>query len=833
MIPSFSSFRFDLPSFFLGVLIFCLVSLIIWGVKRTAVFRGGKNRSSWIKSIPRQTGQMEKIYLRELYLSTQRLHLAGEIFPFDEIKIKPLLLAPPVRSQPDETQASLSMIPSILPYLPDWPELPGLVNAPRLSLSQALSGGMDLLIVAPPGHGKTSLFIDLISEMAGRPDSSKGSTARIPFYLTARDFGPIGKGIAEEKIFQGITKSVPVLKDSSLKAYFFNLLSSGRVLILLDGLDELSPSEIDVRLPIIESFKKAHPNAQIVLTSNQDLYLTQAPLGFTPLYLASWTRQDLSRFLQNWIKKWSERILTKEDTEFKVIDFMVRENALETLQQTRSPFEITLQILLFCSGNPSFEDPSQLIKSYLLTRKIDDEAIAMVSRMAANFLQKEVSQLSINKIQEMDLAFTEIKDDAGESQSDSQNTQRISMEEMLQSLLDAQIMVQSSSGEVYFSRTSWLSFFAAQALVSTEIPASEFNNFTKWQAGRDAIHFLAMISDITAQVDQFLRKDEQPLFPRILLCSRWIPWSLGTSAWRITLFKKLALYITKDFLPFSVRVRFLSALALSGDASIPGLLNHFLSSPDEVLKQLSILGMSLTGQPQNISVLQKYLSAENPRTRFSSCLALGSYLPQKKGIENIARVLLRGDETNRRLAAEILSSDPEDGYSILQEAVTLEDILTRRAVVFGLARVQQPWAIDLLKKMQVEDSQWVVRNAAAQALEIIEKGIPDIPHPLADPHNAPWLIEFASKQGYGISPEKDITEILYLAMNHGNNEEKSAAMDYLHFHPSEEYVGLLYQLIYSADPHLCDKAYLELWYLDSSNYPLPPVQKFGLGYPNL
>jgi len=58
-----------------------------------------------------------------------------------------------------------------------------------------------------------------------------------------------------------------------------------------------------------------------------------------------------------------------------------------------------------------------------------------------------------------------------------------------------------------------------------------------------------------------------------------------------------------------------------------------------------------------------------------------------------------------------------EGYEILKEGTSLEDIITRRAAVFGLASIRSSWANDLLERIVVEDSQWVVRNAAGQALE--------------------------------------------------------------------------------------------------------------------
>ena len=100
---------------------------------------------------------------------------------------------------------------------------------------------------------------------------------------------------------------------------------------------------------------------------------------------------------------------------------------------------------------------------------------------------------------------------------------------------------------------------------------------------------------------------------------------------------------------------------------------------------------------------------------------------------------------------------------MLREGASMNDIMVRRAVIHGLSRIEQPWAIELLQKMQVEDEQWVVRNLATQYIEQGSKPDPRVPQKLPIPSETPWLIEFAGKQGMGIPRGGSAADVLATA----------------------------------------------------------------------
>jgi HEAT repeat protein len=140
--------------------------------------------------------------------------------------------------------------------------------------------------------------------------------------------------------------------------------------------------------------------------------------------------------------------------------------------------------------------------------------------------------------------------------------------------------------------------------------------------------------------------------------------------------------------------------------------------------------------------------------------------------------------------------------------------------VFALANVKEEWARQLLEQIAVQDGQWVVRNAAVQALELFNKPNPYIPAKLPAPSQASWLIAYAARQGVGVPPDAVPIELLYSALEDGTEEEKIASLDYMRLIPNEEIIQKVYRLAASEHGAMKDAAMLALWYLRASGVRL-------------
>ncbi|HET6847122.1 MAG TPA: HEAT repeat domain-containing protein, partial [Anaerolineales bacterium] len=169
-----------------------------------------------------------------------------------------------------------------------------------------------------------------------------------------------------------------------------------------------------------------------------------------------------------------------------------------------------------------------------------------------------------------------------------------------------------------------------------------------------------------------------------------------------------------------------------------------------------------------------------------------------------------------------------EGHAMLRDGATMADIPLRRAAAYGLGRIQEPWTIQALEKMRLEDDQWIVRNAASEMIEMRARRIdPRTPRPLSPPSQTPWLIRFAGTLGIGISPGAPATSVLLAALKSPHGDERLAAVEYLRGVQADSVVKELYDAMFGNDAELREAAYLVLWEMGASGLKLPDPAKYG------
>ena len=137
--------------------------------------------------------------------------------------------------------------------------------------------------------------------------------------------------------------------------------------------------------------------------------------------------------------------------------------------------------------------------------------------------------------------------------------------------------------------------------------------------------------------------------------------------------------------------------------------------------------------------------------------------------------------------------------------------------------------MELLHKMEVEDSQWVVKDAASHALAELAMPNPFVPHPFPALSNTPWLIVFAGERGVGIAPGKPAMDLVLQAVREGNEDQRLAALAFLETHGRASAVLPCYHSYYGERGELRECAYRTIWHLGTGGVPLPPPVQYGLG----
>jgi HEAT repeat protein len=401
-----------------------------------------------------------------------------------------------------------------------------------------------------------------------------------------------------------------------------------------------------------------------------------------------------------------------------------------------------------------------------------------------------------------------------------------SVRRMLPELAKSMILAYRPGSKISFSHPMVAGYLAGIGLASRG-GAAPLLPQPHWAGRSLALEFVAAAADVTGLVNAML-DDEDPLMRRTLIAARW-PRHAGAAAWRTSLLRALAGLLQREALSIGLRLRLAAALAHSGEKSIGALFRQMLSANSVSVRFLGILGCGLSRSAKAVPELAQMLYDPSPQVSRAAALALVA-IGDNPALEAVTAALLQGDETLRKAAAEALANHPDEGYAVLRDGTAVDDLAVRRAVVFGLARLGSlDWARQLLESIQVEDSQWVVRNAAQQGLEAIGQFRLRVPRPQPPLHETPWLIKFAGEQGMGVT-EKTAWETAGLALRQGSEEQRLAAMDLLRQRPgaARNLLRDLYTILHGPEGELREAAFWTLWQVGAAGIDLPSAEQLGV-----
>ena len=248
-------FRFpnlDNFSFWLGVVLTSLVWWVIFLLRspfqqmraNARLKQAGKNEKA------RVINPVEERYRQSVLRQAQGLHLAAPLFSLDEILEPSQLLAPPPRVEPGTPVYTEDIVETTVPYLPAWPELAAIYKAPTVTLSEALSGNSDIVLVGQTGMGKTVALASLASRLARRDPEPGLAPETLPFLIHVADLDlPINKDNPLNPLIDLVAEKASVFDLPRIPDFIRRSFSDGLALLLLDGTDELTPDGLSAPIP--------------------------------------------------------------------------------------------------------------------------------------------------------------------------------------------------------------------------------------------------------------------------------------------------------------------------------------------------------------------------------------------------------------------------------------------------------------------------------------------------------------------------------------------------------------------------------------------------------
>ena len=177
----------------------------------------------------------------------------------------------------------------------------GLAPVPQRA-EQALSGHRRILVRGSAGSGKTTLLQWLATAAARRelPESLADLSDCVPLLIRLRAVAKREELPGPEEFLAVVAK--PLAGHAQAAGWVTEQLEQGRILLLVDGVDEVPEADRERTRRWLTELMDAYPDARYVVTTRpsavREGWLARA--GFTELELQPMSRGDVAAFIAKW-----------------------------------------------------------------------------------------------------------------------------------------------------------------------------------------------------------------------------------------------------------------------------------------------------------------------------------------------------------------------------------------------------------------------------------------------------------------------------------------------------------------------------------------------------
>jgi len=167
---------------------------------------------------------------------------------------------------------------------------------------QAVEKYNKLRVLGKPGSGKSTFLKHLAIEC----NREQFCESQVPVFIKLRDFAECYREKRQIDFLEFVHQEF-LISDISQISVIKKLLQAGRVLLLIDGMDEVYQEEESAILNEIRRFSQKYHKNQIVATcrtASQKLSLQ----GFTDVEIAPFTQKQITDFSQKWFAAFSKNV---------------------------------------------------------------------------------------------------------------------------------------------------------------------------------------------------------------------------------------------------------------------------------------------------------------------------------------------------------------------------------------------------------------------------------------------------------------------------------------------------------------------------------------------
>lgn len=859
---------FDLASFLLGAGSATGVSLAVWRSRaRLATIQ--HSTESQLEGTRQYIGRSaDARYARDLIAYFQGHHAAGRLFNLTDLLLEPRLLPAPA---PVSVPGSEDAVPGVFDVVPVWHDMPhsySPYNLETLALEDLGAGDCHIALLGVRGMGKTTALVTLglmaLGEVTfesledlsrrtveeqeknltpeerkqreqererlharamarleeamerkqgGGPDtaapdrpSAKRLTQLLPVFFHLADLnldpaqygGRGGTADPAEPVVRAVQQRVSSVTSQVVGSVVYPALDAGQALVLIDGYDDLAPSAREAYSLWLARFREVYSQNLIVVAGPPVGYEPLIALGFTPTFMRAWRDDDYALLARRWAAVWTTQ--TRGRKAAPPDDQAMRR--LTADNRGRTALDVTLKLWTGLAddarltGRTGWYDATV---SRLLSHAELREALPAVAAPLIEAGQPLPRERLVTMLRE-----------AGVNKPEA----------LLDALLDDGLLVRYGEDALAFFHLTAASYLASEGIAEGE--SERLVERAMNPAWQEAIGFAAArAGNMLPAVYRRLSAPPDLLYSNLFDLIQWLPDSPPDAPWRGDIFKRLAAALMAPDQYPAVRERAMAALIASRDKNVLFVLRQALRASDKEIRRLACIGLGALGNPEAVKDLAPMLTDADRNVQLAAGLALGA-IGTEAALEVMVQGLLDGTEELRRAVAEALAAIPDVGYAILRDGIHAEDIMIRRATVYGLSRVKAPWALTALYRAMLEDEQWYVRAAAEEAFmetQALDREGPRA-HPEAD--SLTWLIQWAAEQGEGVPAGPNARQVLVRVLQEGQPVYKVMAASTLGLLGHFQAIKPLYAALRDRHPEVRSAAYSALAMIEfRTGEPLP------------